>query len=131
MLKVLSYTACALMGNSAVADPFAWDLAEVNTAHVALTGGTNVYYRVGHIYIGDYVDVSVVIDQPPFGPSETDMVLFESVNLSVPRIHAREGLFVVEDTGVPWGQYEPTTYFRCWRPGNTFVEVDCPVDMLP
>ena len=131
LLKIFGCLVCGLTGNSATADPFAWELAEVNTARVAFIDGTEVRYRVGHIYTGNYVDASVVIDHPPFGPSDTDTVLFESMNLSVPTIHAWEAFFVVEDTGVLWGQYEPTTHFRCWSPGDMFSEVDCPAGLSP
>ncbi|MFT5799293.1 MAG: hypothetical protein ACI84R_003366 [Candidatus Azotimanducaceae bacterium] len=88
-----------MTGDVVVADPFSWEHAQVNRGRIAFEDGTEVRYRVGHIYSGNYVEASVMIDQPPVGSSDTDVVLFESMNLSVPKVHAREGLFVVEDTG--------------------------------
>ena len=52
LIKILGCLVCGLTSNSAIADPFAWELAEVNTARVAFMDGTEVRYRVGHIYIG-------------------------------------------------------------------------------
>jgi len=131
ILKIIWCALFSMAGSASAADPFSWELAEVNLGRIAFEDGTEVRYRVGHIYVGNYVDVSVVIDNPPFGPSETDTVLYEAVNLGIPKIRVDGGLFVAEETGTLWGQYEPTTHLRCWRPDGVFVEVKCPASLLP
>ena len=72
-----------------------------------------------------------MIDHSPFGLDASDSVLFEGMNLNVPKIFVYRGLLVAEDIGTMWGQYEPTTHLRCWRPDDAFVEVDCPASLLP
>jgi hypothetical protein len=124
-------TVLVLAGEIACADPFNWDLADVSEGHITFDNGERVDYRVGYIIGGNYSEMLVLIDRAPLGASLSDQILVRGMATERPKIFAVQNLFVIEETGTPWGQDMPVTYFRCWQSGIPLVDVDCPELALP
>jgi len=99
----------------ALADPFPWSEAEVSTHFLKFAGDDEATYRVGHVWQGERVDISIVLDLGAPGPNDADQELMREMTDEPPKLSMRCDTLVAEWSTFPLGADAPTVEKRRWR----------------